>query len=397
MLLFVSSLVLINLSTANAMLSEAASLAITAAGGMLQEDDKKLEQDIIKGLSDDAQKQQLKVYVENTRPIIRKKSEFFNSVISPAFLWCMNTMPSVGNFLMGTVTSAYIMHYENQLEKNTDSDVLKKFIELREHNIDAGQGMFETLMDANDPQYDKNTSNTTLITDGTLIAAKGMQNYNRYKSSAAAIAAVLEAANIPMQPEDVGDICINQYVNSTNNKSVQLPPSEDATKSSKPKTSSQDNNKTESPPITQSAPSSTNNDAVSLPRPTSNATLGNVNLGDSPAEAERSLGNPTKKTVKEEGKLRYEYPLMDVAYDYGAVVGMAADDASVSTPKGIHASSSLQEVLNKYGSDYMLSTYDNLDLYEYKFTDENKRPYLLRFAIRQDTGNVKYISIRYVD
>ena len=117
----------------------------------------------------------------------------------------------------------------------------------------------------------------------------------------------------------------------------------------------------------------------------------------SPAEAERSLGNPTKKTVKEEGKLRYEYPLMDVAYDYGAVVGMAADDASVSTPKGIHAGSSLQEVLNKYGSDYMLSTYDNLDLYEYKFTDENKRPYLLRFAIRQDTGNVKYISIRYVD
>ncbi|MBQ7497605.1 MAG: hypothetical protein IJU00_07220 [Selenomonas sp.] len=88
---------------------------------------------------------------------------------------------------------------------------------------------------------------------------------------------------------------------------------------------------------------------------------------------------------------------MDVAYDYGAVVGMAADDASVSTPKGIHAGSSLQEVLNQYGSDYMLSTYDNLDLYEYKFTDENKRPYLLRFAIRQDTGNVKYISIRYVD
>ena len=145
------------------------------------------------------------------------------------------------------------------------------------------------------------------------------------------------------------------------------------------------------------APASTNNEAISVPRPTSNAILANVKLGSSIPEAEASLGNPTKKTVKEEGKLRYEYPLMDVAYDYGAVVGMAADDASVTTPKGIHAGSPLQEVLNKYGSDYMLSTYDNLDLYEYKYTDDNQRPYLLRFAVRQGTGIVKYISIRYID
>lgn len=157
-----------------------------------------------------------------------------------------------------------------------------------------------------------------------------------------------------------------------------------------PNSSYKSGNDKELPP----APVATDNKAVSVPRPTSNAMLGNVKLGDSPAEAERSLGNPTKKTVKEEGKLRYEYPLMDVAYDYGAVIGMAADDASVSTPKGIHAGSSVQEVLNTYGSDYMLSTYDNLDLYEYKFTDDNQRPYLLRFAVKQGTGNVKYISIR---
>ncbi len=153
-------------------------------------------------------------------------------------------------------------------------------------------------------------------------------------------------------------------------------------------------------PITQTNtknPSSTAAPVKTVHPPNSNATLGNVKLGHSLAEAESSLGSPSKKTIKEEGKLRYEYPLMDVAYDYGAVVGMAADDASISTPKGIHAGSPLQEVLNKYGSDYMLSTYDNLDLYEYKFTDDNQRPYLLRFAVRQGTGNVKYISIRYVD
>lgn len=143
--------------------------------------------------------------------------------------------------------------------------------------------------------------------------------------------------------------------------------------------------------------SATTTTIKTVSHPVSNATLGNVKLGYSLAEAESSLGSPSKKTVKEEGKLRYEYPLMDVAYDYGAVVGMAADDASVTTPKGIHAGSPLQEVLNKYGSDYMLSTYDNLDLYEYKYTDDNQRPYLLRFAVRQGDGNVKYISIRYID
>ena len=134
----------------------------------------------------------------------------------------------------------------------------------------------------------------------------------------------------------------------------------------------------------------------SIPRPLSNAMLGNVKLGDSIAEAEIVLGNPTKKTVKDDNKLRYVYPLMDVAYDYGEVTGMAADDVSVCTPKGIHAGSSLNEVTNQYGSDYMLSTYENLNLYEYKFKDK-KGSYLLRFAVTQGNDSVKYISIRYVD
>ena len=124
--------------------------------------------------------------------------------------------------------------------------------------------------------------------------------------------------------------------------------------------------------------------------------LGNVKLGDSIAEAELVLGNPTKKTVKDDNKLRYVYPLMDVAYDYGEVTGMAADAVSVWTPKGIHAGSLLNDVTNQYGSDYMLSTYENLKLYEYKFKDK-KGSYLLRFAVTQGTDSVKYISIRYVD
>ena len=146
-----------------------------------------------------------------------------------------------------------------------------------------------------------------------------------------------------------------------------------------------------------STPTTSNGGNITASRPASNAMLGNVKLGDSVEEAERILGTPTKKTVKGGNKLSYEYPLMDIDYDYGAVICMACDDASVSTPKGIHAGSSLQEVLNTYGSDYMLSSYDDLDLYEYKFRDDNQRQCLLRFAVKQGTGNVKYISVRYVN
>jgi len=152
------------------------------------------------------------------------------------------------------------------------------------------------------------------------------------------------------------------------------------------------------PEQTVTATNSANTDKnTAVSRPSSNAMMGNVKLGDSLAEAEKVLGEPTKKTEKETGKLRYVYPLMDVAYDYGEVTGTAADDARVTTPMGIHPGSSLQDVLNAYGTDYLLSAYGDLDLYEYKYRDERGRPYLLRFAVKQNNGTVNYISIRYTD
>lgn len=127
------------------------------------------------------------------------------------------------------------------------------------------------------------------------------------------------------------------------------------------------------------------------------SSLGNVKLGDSLEVTNSKLGEATKKTVKEANKLRYEYPTMDVAYDYGRVVGIAADDKNIKTSKGIHAGSSLQDVFNNYGKNYILSTYENLELYEYTYKDDTNRDYILRFAAKQGSGVVKYISIRYAD
>ena len=131
--------------------------------------------------------------------------------------------------------------------------------------------------------------------------------------------------------------------------------------------------------------------------PLGNSSLGSVTLGDSIEATNSKLGEATKKTVKEANKLRYEYPTMDVAYDYGRVVGIAADDKNIKTSKGIHAGSSLQDVFNNYGKNYILSNYENLELYEYTYKDDTNRDYILRFAVKQGSGVVKYISIRYAD
>ncbi len=384
----ITCLIFTNISVANAMLSEAASLAITAAEGMLQEDDKKLEQAILKELSNESQKEKLRKYVEQTRPLVKDKTTFFANTVTPAFIWVMEKMPSVGNLLMGTAVNVYVIHYENTLKEDADSELLKNFAELRENNIEAGQGLFETMMDLYDPSYDKDSSSLSLVTDGTLIFTKGKQYYDRYVSSAGAIATVLEAAGIPMQAEDVGDICTALWgitPNNTNSK-AQSTINAESNNRTRTSTNSQINSNNQTTPGTSMNTSHT-----------SNAIVGNIRLDENMSSTNKKLGTPANKIVKENGKINCEYSTMDVSFFNDKIIGIAVDDKNISTPKGLHAGSALQDVLNAYGSDYMLSTYDDLDLYEYEYKDDNGRPYYLRFAVKQANGLVKYISIRYVD
>lgn len=209
-----------NVSTTHAVISETADLAISAAAGLMQTDDKKLEQEIIKGLQDPSEVENLRNYVEKTRPVIQDKTKFFNGTLQSA-LFFVSRVPIVGGLVKDAALSAYITMYENNLKEQANSDVIKKFVELREHNIDAGQGLFEVEFDFRFAQYDKDTSTAVVATDFTLLAAKGKQQSDRYKSSAASIATVLEAAGIAMQPEDIGDICIRSSKNSTPTNSTQ--------------------------------------------------------------------------------------------------------------------------------------------------------------------------------
>ena len=124
-------------------------------------------------------------------------------------------------------------------------------------------------------------------------------------------------------------------------------------------------------------------------------SLGSVSLGD-PETSLDSLGKPDKRTVRDDGRVDYEYADIEVHCKEGKVHTLVSNSAMVSTPKGIHEQSSLQEVLSAYGQDYIKSQYEKLDLYEYKMSDEIGRPCMLRFAINQSNQRVKYISIRHL-
>ena len=203
-----------NVQPAHAVISETADLAIGAAAGLLQTDDKQLEQEIIAELQNPAEIEKLKIYIEKTRPLIQEKTKSFNDTWL-SVLYFLDQIPLIGGATVSATLNGYIWKYEHDLKDFADSSTLKKFAELREHNIDAGQGLFEIGFDMMTKTYDKDTGTAVVATDLALFAAKGKQQTNRYQSSAAAIATILEFAGIAMQPEDVGDICSRSSKTST--------------------------------------------------------------------------------------------------------------------------------------------------------------------------------------
>ena len=243
------SILFVQIQTAHAVISETADLAISAAAGLLQTDDKQLEQEIIAGLQNPAEVENLKNYIAKTRPLIYDKTDSFNGTCIP-ILYFLNKIPLIGGATMSAALNAYIWAYKDTLEDYATTPTLKKFVELREHNIDAGQGLFEIGFDVMTKPYDKDTSKVVLYTDVGLLAAKGKQQSNRYKSSAAAIATILEFAGIVMQPEDVGDICSRTSKGSRpQSDSIQTKPQNN----SQPEINSQPQNI--NPPVQNSAAS----------------------------------------------------------------------------------------------------------------------------------------------
>lgn len=141
-------------------------------------------------------------------------------------------------------------------------------------------------------------------------------------------------------------------------------------------------------PSTISQPSQPMNRNIS-----SDLALANVSIGDSFDTVQEILGTPYRYEPKNDGKKYYFYPSVEIHCQNNRVITLISNSVAALTPRGIHEGSSLQEVLNTYGNNYVKTRYENLDLYEYNFTSQDGRSALLRFAINP-SGYVDYISIR---
>ena len=368
----------LNAPTSHAFLSEAADLAITAAGGELQEDDKKLENEILANLSSEAEKEKLKNYIIKTRPIIKEKRKTIENKIFPFISIVATKSTFVSDILMNTLVKGYRLMYEKTLSDEADDSIaIKKFVELREHNIEAGEELFEIVYDVAIKPRDKDESELSLVSAGGMIIAKASLSYNRAASSAAAIATIMESIGMPMEDVDTADI----YGYST-----KMNPSEPS-----------DGSPTTTPSQTKSknTPSQTTNTS---PSKKDDKSLGNVSLGDDFANIRDQLGASIKPDkIADSGEIYHYYKSMDVVCDGNRIVGLVTDSKNIKTPRGVHTGSTLDEVIDTYGKDYYKTDYEDTILYEYKYSDSTNKPYMLRFAITPSDNSVTYISIRYLD
>lgn len=364
------AILLAQVQTTHAVISETADLMIEAASGIMQNDDEKLVQEILQNL-DSAEKENLRAYVEKTRPLINKETKFFNDTLTPALAF-LSKIPVVGDMAMSAVFSGYIYSYESDLRDDADSNVLKKFAELREHNIDAGKAMFEVGFDMMFASGDKNQVSTV---DTALLFTKGAQQLNRYKSSKEAIQVVLKAAGISIYNEDIGDICIRTSSGAINEPVVQT--------ESKPAVQSNPAPKPVAPPPAKTATSAT--------------SIGGVSLGVSIDYVNSKFGNPSKKDVAPTGFARLSYgDALAVDYDNNAASCIISYAPNQSTAKGIHVGSSIKDFIAAYGDDYSIYRANGLEMYEY-FSNVEGRDVITRFAVKENSDKVYYISIRYAD
>jgi len=125
-------------------------------------------------------------------------------------------------------------------------------------------------------------------------------------------------------------------------------------------------------------------------------SLNGMDLGISLAEAQSKLGKPLR-IEKVDGYDRHIYSdKFYIAVNDNKVNAFVTHDPKFKTLRGLHVGSTYDEIIDKYGTDSLDMTADNLTLHEYPFTTIDGEYALLRFAVNS-SNRVDYISIRIVD
>lgn len=124
-------------------------------------------------------------------------------------------------------------------------------------------------------------------------------------------------------------------------------------------------------------------------------SLGGLDLGDDASVIADVETAAEKKDPKQEGSmLRHYYDDMQIVEENGKITALVSETDKVATKRGIHQGSTLDEVQKAYGTDTFSQSDDGdgRTLYEYKFTGQDDRIGLVRFAVKD--GKVDYISVR---
>ena len=125
-------------------------------------------------------------------------------------------------------------------------------------------------------------------------------------------------------------------------------------------------------------------------------SLGTLTMDDHAEKVKEELGNPASVTTDSDGGKRLKYDDAEVVVFNGKISALVSASPALYTARGIHEGSSAQEVFDRYGTDYLKSSYDKQTLYEYPITSADGHPSLLRFAVNNSDGKVAYISERLV-
>ncbi len=125
----------------------------------------------------------------------------------------------------------------------------------------------------------------------------------------------------------------------------------------------------------------------------SDLSLGGLDLDMSIDDVRKTLGK--ENTSEQRGKFNFLlYDNVEVGTYENTVRALVSNGPSAQTKRGIHEGSTLADVQKAYGTDAMVTDYDDLKLYEYSFKSVAGNDGLLRFAVKKSDNTVKYISVR---
>ena len=359
---------------AEASFSDMIEMGWQAAKGAVQEDDEKIAKEIAEiVLSNPTERERLREYVMQTRAVISNETSYFKDTVLSGIMLARK-IP----FGDDAIFEGYVWKYENALEKDANTNVLKRFAELRGHAVDACSDIADLFISTAIEHEEDGVGTAGIV----MKMANYKQMRSRYESAANAIGFVLAAAGMEMEPVDDGNI-----FGFDNHPRVNQPPLSIFEENSEEAAETEGNyvEAAKEQPEPAAEWSEAENTAEDL-------ALHNIAIGDSVDAIFQRMG-ASQRREKKNNRTIYYYPAVEIYSENGQVTALVSNSPAAETPKGIHEGSLLQEVLSAYGNDYMKSQYDNLELYEYENTGRNGRSVIMRFAINS-SGCVDYISIR---